>query len=96
MIELRRLRTENNLLRQRVNNLEQETVDLADRLIKEQIERQRESEDRFSLKRDLDSTVEKLIRANNFVSKIQESRCSNVSSAILRASRDECNRLTPV
>lgn len=79
MVELRRLRTENNLLRQRVTILEQETSDLADRLIKEQIERQRESEDRYGMKKELDNARKdsqeadaKLLAANSVIKMLQD------------------------
>ena len=79
MVELRRLRTENNLLRQRVQNLEQETSDLADRLIKEQIDRQTENEDRYHsrkhlelARRDSQDALEKLVTANNVIKMLQD------------------------
>lgn len=37
LVELRRLRTENRLLRQRIENLEQESAELADKLIQGQV-----------------------------------------------------------
>ncbi|GAV06728.1 hypothetical protein RvY_16668 [Ramazzottius varieornatus] len=87
MVELRRLRTENNLLRQRVTILEQETSDLADRLIKEQIERQRENEDRYHTKKDLDTTrrtsqdaMEKLMTANNVIRMLQDQMCGTAGT----------------
>lgn len=44
LVELRRLRTENRLLRQRIESLEQESEELADKLIKGQICRAEEEE----------------------------------------------------
>lgn len=52
-IELRRLRTENRLLRQRVDLLEQESSDLADRLIQGQVTRAELEEQSFATKREL-------------------------------------------
>merc|ERR1711881_328513 len=52
-IELRRLRTENRLLRQRVDLLEQECSNLADRLIQGQVTRAEVEEDTFAIKREL-------------------------------------------
>ncbi|OQV13540.1 Ecotropic viral integration site 5-like protein [Hypsibius exemplaris] len=87
MVELRRLRTENNLLRQRVINLEQETSDLADRLIKEQIERQTENEDRYHNKKHLDiarrdsqDALEKLVTANNVIKMLQDQMCGTAGT----------------
>lgn len=53
MVEIRRLRTENRLLRQRIDNLEQESSSLADRLIQGQVIRAQEAEETFALKREL-------------------------------------------
>ncbi|XP_076343403.1 ecotropic viral integration site 5 ortholog-like isoform X2 [Tachypleus tridentatus] len=53
-VEMRRLRTENRLLRQRIENLEQESSDLADRLIQGQVTRAQEAEDNFAIKRELE------------------------------------------
>ena len=52
-VELRRLRTENRLLRQRIENLEKETGELADRLIKGQVSRAEEADITDSLKSEL-------------------------------------------
>ncbi|KAH7641683.1 ecotropic viral integration site 5 ortholog [Dermatophagoides farinae] len=53
LVELRRLRTENRLLRQRIDNLEQESGELADKLIQGQVSRAQEAEDNFVIKREL-------------------------------------------
>ncbi|XP_076352112.1 ecotropic viral integration site 5 ortholog-like isoform X2 [Tachypleus tridentatus] len=53
MIEMRRLRTENRILRQRIENLEQESASLASRLIEGQVSRAQEAEDNFIIKREL-------------------------------------------
>ncbi|GFT70878.1 ecotropic viral integration site 5 ortholog [Trichonephila clavipes] len=55
MIELRRLRTENKLLRQRIENLELESASLADRLVQGQVTRAQEAEDSYALRRELAS-----------------------------------------
>merc|ERR1719351_635375 len=52
-IELKRLRTENRLLRQRADILEQESCNLADRLIQGQVTRAEVEEDTFAIKREL-------------------------------------------
>ena len=50
---LQRLRTENRLLRQRVDLLEQECSNLADRLIQGQVTRAEVEEHTFAIKREL-------------------------------------------
>lgn len=54
-----RLRTENRLLRQRIENLEQESAELADKLIQGQVSRAQEAEDNFVIKRELSATRRK-------------------------------------
>ncbi|KAG8230075.1 hypothetical protein J437_LFUL009194 [Ladona fulva] len=53
MVELRRLRTENRLLRQRVELLEAESSELADRLVRGQVSRAEEEETAFVVQREL-------------------------------------------
>nr|CAD7453854.1 unnamed protein product [Timema tahoe] len=53
MVELRRLRTENRLLRQRVELLEAESSELADRLVRGQVSRAEEEETSFVVQREL-------------------------------------------
>ncbi|XP_076347706.1 ecotropic viral integration site 5 ortholog-like isoform X2 [Tachypleus tridentatus] len=53
LIEMKRLRTENRLLKQRIENLEQESSSLADRLIRGQVTRAQELEDNFAIKQEL-------------------------------------------
>ena len=52
-VHFQRLRTENRLLRQRVDLLEQESCNLADRLIQGQVTRAEVEEDTFAIKREL-------------------------------------------
>lgn len=69
-IELRRLRTENRLLRQRIENLEkveaklirqhEESASLADRLIQDQVTRAQEAEDTYALRNQLSVTKQQL------------------------------------
>lgn len=59
MVELRRLRTENKLLRQRIENLELESASLADRLVQGQVTRAQEAEDSYALRRELASLKQK-------------------------------------
>ncbi|CAG7836729.1 unnamed protein product [Allacma fusca] len=53
MVELRRLRTENKLLKQRIEVLESESSELANKLIQGQVGRAEEVETTFALKREL-------------------------------------------
>nr|XP_027218012.1 ecotropic viral integration site 5 ortholog-like [Penaeus vannamei] len=53
LVELKRLRTENRLLRQRIDCLEAESSALADRLIQGQVSRAEEAEHNFAIKREL-------------------------------------------
>ncbi|XP_029641770.1 EVI5-like protein isoform X2 [Octopus sinensis] len=78
-IELRRLRTENRLLRQRIENLEKESASLADKLIQDQVTRAQEAEETFILKNQLASgkqqlheTQRKLQEADKLISEIKE------------------------
>ena len=77
--DLQRLRTENRLLRQRVDLLEQECSNLADRLIQGQVTRAEVEEHTFAIKRelaaikqhDLDTTAE-LETAKDRIRKLSE------------------------
>lgn len=78
-IELRRLRTENRLLRQRIDNLEKESASLADRLIQDQVTRAQEAEETFMLKNQFASnrqhladTQRKLQEADELILEIKE------------------------
>ena len=53
-VELRRLRTENRLLRQRIDMLETESSELADKLIQGQVTRAEVEETTFAIKREHD------------------------------------------
>ncbi|XP_014612621.1 PREDICTED: ecotropic viral integration site 5 ortholog isoform X1 [Polistes canadensis] len=53
MVELRRLRAENKLLRQRTELLEAESAELADRLVRGQVSRAEEEETAFVVQREL-------------------------------------------
>ncbi|XP_025048549.1 EVI5-like protein isoform X3 [Alligator sinensis] len=52
-IEIKRLRTENRLLKQRIETLEKESAALADRLIQGQVTRAQEAEENYIIKREL-------------------------------------------
>jgi len=63
-IELRRLRTENRLLRQRIDMLETESSHLADRLIQGQVTRAEVEETTFAMKRELSAIKQHDIDTN--------------------------------
>jgi len=76
--ELRRLKTENRLLLQRIDELEKEGANLADRLIQGQITRAQEQEEIYGLKRDLvvlrrrdDATTRALLEANRRIEELK-------------------------
>ncbi|XP_038195096.1 ecotropic viral integration site 5 protein homolog isoform X1 [Arvicola amphibius] len=54
-VEVKRLRTENRLLKQRIETLEKESASLADRLIQGQVTRAQEAEENYLIKRELAS-----------------------------------------
>lgn len=75
--ELRRLKTENSLLLQRIDELEKEGADLADRLVQGQITRAEEQEEIYALRRDLvvlrrkyDATTAALLEANRRIEEL--------------------------
>ncbi|XP_071820168.1 EVI5-like protein isoform X2 [Apostichopus japonicus] len=53
-IEMRRLRTENNLLRQKIDILEKENEAIADKLIQGQLSRAQEAEEFYTVKKELE------------------------------------------
>ncbi|XP_020626776.1 EVI5-like protein [Orbicella faveolata] len=75
--ELRRLKTENRLLLQRIDELEKEGANLADTLIQGQITRAEEQEEIYALKRDLvvfrrrdEATTVALLEANRRIEEL--------------------------
>ena len=66
-LSFQRLRTENRLLRQRVDLLEQESCNLADRLIQGQVNRAEVEEDTFAIKRELAAIKQVNICFRNFI-----------------------------
>ncbi|XP_077505447.1 ecotropic viral integration site 5 isoform X1 [Amblyomma americanum] len=101
LIELRRLRTENRLLRQRIEHLEQESSALADRLIQGQVVRAQEAEDNYIIKRELaalrqqELTVQQeLQKANNQIKELhqaqtQPSSLDSQTEDLLKSLQDE-------
>lgn len=85
LVELRRLRTENRLLRQRIENLESESAELADKLIQGQVCRAQEAEDNYVIKRELSVMSQReedlkleLEKANERIEqlKVEKKQCS--------------------
>ncbi|XP_078188568.1 ecotropic viral integration site 5 protein homolog isoform X3 [Callithrix jacchus] len=77
-VEIKRLRTENRLLKQRIETLEKESASLADRLIQGQVTRAQEAEENYLIKRELatikqqsDEASAKLEQAENTIRKLQ-------------------------
>ncbi len=71
-IELRRMRTENSLLRQRIEMLETESSDLADRLIQGQVTRAEVEETTFAMKRELSAIKQHDIDTNEKLNEAKE------------------------
>jgi len=87
-VELRRLRTENRLLRQQVEYLEHESVALADRLIQGQVCRAEEAEESYVITRELESvrqhsseTAAQLEEARTRIHKLSEQMNETVSGS---------------
>lgn len=72
MVELRRLRTENRLLQQRLTNLEKESGELADKLIQGQVSRAQEAEDNFIIKRDLANAEKREKELREHLTRLEE------------------------
>ncbi|XP_057564803.1 EVI5-like protein isoform X7 [Hippopotamus amphibius kiboko] len=78
-IEIKRLRTENRLLKQRIETLEKESAALADRLIQGQVTRAQEAEENYVIKRELavvrqqcSSAAEDLQKAQSTIRQLQQ------------------------
>lgn len=83
-VEIKRLRTENRLLKQRIETLEKESASLADRLIQGQVTRAQEAEENYLIKRELatmkqqnDDSSGKLERARHTISELQQQQQLN-------------------
>ncbi|XP_031417978.1 EVI5-like protein isoform X2 [Clupea harengus] len=80
-IEIKRLRTENRLLKQRIETLEKESAALADRLIQGQVTRAQEAEENYVIKRELavvrqqcNAASENLERAQDTIRELQQQK----------------------
>ncbi|XP_028302737.1 EVI5-like protein isoform X2 [Gouania willdenowi] len=71
-IEIKRLRTENRLLKQRIETLEKESAALADRLIQGQVTRAQEAEENYVVKRELAVVRQQCNTASENLEKAQE------------------------
>ncbi|XP_043984503.1 EVI5-like protein isoform X6 [Gambusia affinis] len=78
-VEIKRLRTENRLLKQRIDTLEKESASLADRLIQGQVTRAQEAEENYLVKRELatvkqqsEEATAQLERARKTISQLQQ------------------------
>lgn len=78
-VEIKRLRTENRLLKQRIETLEKESASLADRLIQGQVTRAQEAEENYLIKRELatikqqnDEASTKLEQAQQTIKEFQQ------------------------
>merc|ERR1719319_1917681 len=80
-IELRRLRTENRLLRQRIDMLENESSELADRLIQGQVTRAEMEETTFAIKRELAAIKQHDIDTSNILDEAKD-KIQNLSSLL--------------
>jgi len=84
-IELKRLRTESRLLRQRCDMLEQESCNLADRLIQGQVTRAEVEEDTFAIKRELAAIKQHDIDTNSQLESARD-RIRKLSDMVERSS----------
>ncbi|XP_053712921.1 EVI5-like protein isoform X1 [Synchiropus splendidus] len=80
-IEIKRLRTENRLLKQRIETLEKESAALADRLIQGQVTRAQEAEENYVIKRELavvrqqcNTASESLEKAQDTIKELQQQK----------------------
>ncbi|XP_010871250.1 EVI5-like protein isoform X1 [Esox lucius] len=71
-IEIKRLRTENRLLKQRIETLEKESAALADRLIQGQVTRAQEAEENYVIKRELAVVRQQFSTTNQNLEKAQD------------------------
>lgn len=87
-VELRRLRSENKLLQQRINNLEQETETLADRLIHDQVKCAQQEEEICILRRQVIAADKELKKESDRLSSPASSpSLSTESPSLVKAPR---------
>ncbi|XP_071488147.1 ecotropic viral integration site 5 protein homolog [Diadema antillarum] len=90
-IEMRRLRTENRLLHQRIQSLEKENELLADKLIQGQLTRAMEAEENYAIRRELEHTrndrlamSKELEGAQTVINDLREKTMERISQASAR------------
>ncbi|XP_071948154.1 EVI5-like protein isoform X4 [Antedon mediterranea] len=89
-VEMRRLRTETRLLRQRIDILEKENITLADKLIQDQLTRAQEAEDSYQVKQELhytkqqeQETLDKLDSAQIVIKDLKEKAREGTSNVYI-------------
>ncbi|XP_063056989.1 EVI5-like protein [Engraulis encrasicolus] len=95
-VEIKRLRTENRLLKQRIDTLEKESAALADRLIQGQVTRAQEAEENYLVKRELATVKQQseeasaqLEQARNLIQQLQgKGGCRYSEDTILQLERE--------
>ncbi|XP_067453987.1 ecotropic viral integration site 5 protein homolog isoform X1 [Thunnus thynnus] len=87
-VEIKRLRTENRLLKQRIDTLEKESASLADRLIQGQVTRAQEAEENYLVKRELATVKQQseeasaqLEQAKNTIRQLQQQQQPHAKGA---------------
>ncbi|XP_070409733.1 EVI5-like protein isoform X1 [Nothobranchius furzeri] len=95
-IEIKRLRTENRLLKQRIETLEKESAALADRLIQGQVTRAQEAEENYVIKRELavvrqqcNTASESLEKAQDTIRELQQQRYTEPFVSNLQAQLEQ-------
>uniref|UniRef100_A0A3B3RV74 Ecotropic viral integration site 5 like n=1 Tax=Paramormyrops kingsleyae TaxID=1676925 RepID=A0A3B3RV74_9TELE len=98
-IEIKRLRTENRLLKQRIETLEKESASLADRLIQGQVTRAQEAEENYAIKRELaaarqqrSSASESLEKAQSTIRELQQHQITEEFVSGLQAQLEQSRR----
>ncbi|MBN3298619.1 EVI5 protein, partial [Amia calva] len=91
-VEIKRLRTENRLLKQRIDTLEKESASLADRLIQGQVTRAQEAEENYLIKRELatvkqqsDEASAMLEQAQNTIRELQQQQRHGLEKELVQA-----------
>lgn len=95
LVELRRLRTENKLLRQRIDHLEKESAALADRLIQGQVTRAQEAEESFVIKRELASVKQQETDAATQLEKMKDELEKLKMKSVGCTPSSPCNSVVP-
>ncbi|XP_065511010.1 EVI5-like protein isoform X5 [Caloenas nicobarica] len=98
-IEIKRLRTENRLLKQRIETLEKESAALADRLIQGQVTRAQEAEQNDVIRRELavakqqcSSATQNLQRAQSTIRQLQGQQGDRGSAELVSRLQSELQR----